>query len=248
MVTKCSQERTVEDEGVKVIENKPIEDGSGQYTLKHIFVGKSLPGYLTSIVPGLKELTLVEESWNRYPHCLTKYSCDAFGDRFDISVESMHVDNDRGEQENACNLDEKKLKLREVFHLDLTDVDEKHKDYNPERDLRTFKSDKTGRGELQDGWKKDAEPVMCCYKVSYVKLSGWWIPGFVETMIQDNSRDIMLKAQQDVFCLIDEWFGLSLEDIRDMEKKSNDELAKKLADKEDGDSDNSKADGEKPKE
>ena len=33
-----------------------------------------------------------------------------------------------------------------------------------EEDVKIFKSVKTGRGPLEEGWREDSKPIMCRYK------------------------------------------------------------------------------------
>ncbi len=52
-----------------------------------------------------------------------------------------------------------------------------------EEDLSTYKSEKTGRGPLKEGWKKTSDPIMCSYKVVEIKLDIWGIQGKVEDFL-----------------------------------------------------------------
>lgn len=86
------------------------------------------------------------------------------GARFTYTVETMHLDNDAGSEENAsfspsaipfyCNnslqilkMSKSELKQRVVKHIDIVDP-------VPEsEDPTKFKSEKTNRGPLQKGWE-----------------------------------------------------------------------------------------------
>lgn len=48
------------------------------------------------------------------------------------------------------------------------------KHYKEEEDLKYFKSAKTGRGPLVDGWRTNFQPVMCSYKLvnAYFEVFG----------------------------------------------------------------------------
>ena len=55
--------------------------------------------------------------------------------------------------------------------------------YKEAEDLKTFHSEKTGRGPLQEGWQKTSDPVMCSYKSVDVRLDVWGIQGRVESFV-----------------------------------------------------------------
>lgn len=79
-------------------------------------------------------------------------------------VRTIHVADDKGQQENVFGLSPQKLKERQVVFLDLgaDGTAGKPKDRNP----RLFKSEKTGRGPLTAGWlQQDDTPFMCAYKL-----------------------------------------------------------------------------------
>ena len=42
-------------------------------------------------------------------------------DSFEIRIESLHIDNDKGEQENVHQLDEDALRMRQVVFVDIAD-------------------------------------------------------------------------------------------------------------------------------
>ena len=42
--------------------------------------------------------------------------------------------------------------------------------YKEAEDLATFKSTKTSRGPLQEGWRDDTHPIMCSYKLVDVRF------------------------------------------------------------------------------
>lgn len=51
------------------------------------------------------------------------------------------------------------------------------------QDLRFFKSDKTSRGILQEGWRDTQDPIMCSYKLVTVKFEVWGLQTRVEQFI-----------------------------------------------------------------
>lgn len=225
-VAKLSRENTKGNEGVKVLKNEPIEDGSGQYTQKIYEIGKTLmPRWVTVIIPRLKNLSLVEESWNRYPVCLTQYASEYFGSDFSLEVKTMHL-NDTGTTENVHNLSKDELKQREIVYLDISNTEDlvSKKTYSEEKDPKHFKSEKTERGPLTEDWQKRSNPVMCCYKLVKVVTKAWWMPSKLARMVQDFSRGAMIESNRDLFLWIDEWIEMDMEDIRKLEDEVQQEL------------------------
>lgn len=52
-----------------------------------------------------------------------------------------------------------------------------------QQDLRYFKSEKTSRGMLQEGWRDTQEPIMCSYKLVTVKFEVWGLQTRVEQFV-----------------------------------------------------------------
>lgn len=51
------------------------------------------------------------------------------------------------------------------------------------QDLRHFKSQKTNRGPLQEGWIDRQDPIMCSYKLVTVKFEVWGLQTRVEQFV-----------------------------------------------------------------
>eukprot|EP00753_Platysulcus_tardus_P006595 PLAT14336.1.p2 GENE.PLAT14336.1~~PLAT14336.1.p2 ORF type:complete len:314 (-),score=145.00 PLAT14336.1:585-1505(-) len=247
MVMQASEDATADDAGVEVLVNEPYDntDGhldvseysgvkiprdAGQYTLKKYHLESKLPDYLVAICPRTA-MVLVEEAWNAYPHCLTVLTSGYLDTKkFSISIESQYT-SDTGTEENVLGLTDKELKKREIVEIDISKrpagmTDEEYKE---EFDPALFHSEKTGRGPLAEGWKDTTEPVMCCYKVVRASFSYWLLQGKVESLIIDQQTKLFASTNQRVFTSIDDWAGLSMEDIREMERASAERLAKMAA-------------------
>jgi len=221
MVARFSREKTSKGEGVEIIKNEPYEDdnGKGQFTHKIIHIGSHLPSWAKAIIP--ESMTQVEEkAWNAYPYVKTVYSCPFFGERFSITSETKYFDDDNA-QDNAHNLSDDKLKERTVDEIDIVmeDVDPKY--YKKEEDPKLFKSSKTSRGPFTEGWKKLAKPLMTIYKLQTVEFRVWGLQTKVEQWLQKSMvRDVLLLGHKQAFCWIDDWFGLTLEDVRKYEEET----------------------------
>ncbi|GAM29057.1 hypothetical protein SAMD00019534_122330, partial [Acytostelium subglobosum LB1] len=231
MVSKKSKEQTKGGEGIEILVNEPYENekSKGQYTHKVIHLQNSLPKLAAAVLPA-SALKVEEKAWNAYPYCKTIFSCPFFGDRFSITVESIHKAG-RGELENALDCDEDTLKKRTVDYIDIATDPIDSKDYVKTEDPKIFKSVKTERGPLDtENWRQTVEPVMTCYKLVHVEFRYFGLQTKAEALIQKTGvRDVLLKAHKALFCWIDEWFGLTIEDIRRIEEETKQALAKAMA-------------------
>ncbi|KAG6557712.1 hypothetical protein Mapa_000477 [Marchantia paleacea] len=217
MVAKYSASESTGDngDGVEILKNEPFveKDRRGQYTHKVYHLASKLPSWLVSLLPK-KALILEEEAWNAYPHCTTILKCP-FLNKFKLILDSTHVA-DRGTSNNALNLDPKTLKKRQVEYIDIA-MDQPER-YVEEEDPTLFASKKTGRGPLREGWQQNCEPVMCAYKCVTVDVPYWGFGSRIEKFISKNAqRKILLEGHRKCFCWLDEWFGLTMEDVRRME-------------------------------
>ncbi|XP_064088615.1 cytoplasmic phosphatidylinositol transfer protein 1-like [Macrobrachium nipponense] len=176
--------------------------------------------------------------------------------RLNIKIRTRY-ENNNGSSENCLNVNEEELKQRLVDHVDiLTDpIDEKY--YKKEEDLSIFKSAKTGRGPLQEGWRDTADIIMCSYKLVDVSFQVFGLQTKVEDWIMRAIRNVLLLGHRQAFAWIDEWHGMTLEDVRNyelgMQKETNERIqAAQLATDETGkkneDEKEEKKDGEEEEE
>ena len=82
----------------------------------------------------------------------------------------MVVEDDRGENPNALALSEKDLEIREIDDIDIAMDDFPSSSLGSigKEDPTKFKSEKSGRGPLKEGFQDTCEPVCCVYKVRLV--------------------------------------------------------------------------------
>lgn len=73
-------------------------------------------------------------------------------DRFEITVESLYLQNDRGEMNNALNLPNEILKKRAVEILNIAKDQVDDQDFASDNDPIKFRSAKTNRGPLDESW------------------------------------------------------------------------------------------------
>uniref|UniRef100_A0A2K6RJS6 Phosphatidylinositol transfer protein membrane associated 2 n=1 Tax=Rhinopithecus roxellana TaxID=61622 RepID=A0A2K6RJS6_RHIRO len=109
-----------------------------------------------------------------------------------------------------------------------------HNEYKTEEDPKLFQSTKTQRGPLSDNWieeyKKQVFPIMCAYKLCKVEFRYWGMQSKIERFIHDTGlRRVMVRAHRQAWCWQDEWYGLSMENIRELEKEAQLMLSRKMA-------------------
>ncbi|XP_076614647.1 membrane-associated phosphatidylinositol transfer protein 2 isoform X1 [Chaetodon auriga] len=237
MIQKKSREESCgEGSGVEILENKPYEDGpggSGQYTHKVYHIGKHIPSWFCAILPQAA-LRVEEESWNAYPYTRTRYTCP-FVEKFSIDIETYYKP-DTGNQVDVFNMSPAEKRQRTVDPIDIV------KDYIPpheylaEEDPKLYQSVKTKRGPLSDDWIEEINQnpgqsaVMCAYKLCKVEFRYWGMQSKIERFIHDvGLRKVMVRAHRQAWCWQDEWYGLTIEDIRQLELETQLALAKKMA-------------------
>jgi hypothetical protein len=227
-VAEASKNETGGGEGIEVVKNEPFEGvpllggkySKGQYTYKIFHLASKVPSMIKFLIPkGSTEIH--EEAWNAYPYCKTVITNpDYMKGNFMICIESMHC-GDSGDQENVHELPPEKLKHRDVVHIDIANDAVSNKETE---DPSKFKSEKTCRGPLTGDWKTTSKPVMTCYKLVTVEFKWFGIQSKVESFIQKTERRIFMNFHRQVFCWIDRWHGLTIQDIRDIEEKTKQEL------------------------
>ncbi|XP_062410095.1 membrane-associated phosphatidylinositol transfer protein 2 [Sardina pilchardus] len=237
MIQKKSREETCgEGSGVEILENRPYADGpggEGQYTHKVYHIGQHIPGWFRSILPKAA-LRVEEESWNAYPYTRTRYTCP-FVEKFSIDIET-HYKPDTGTKEDVFNLSSSEKRERTVDPIDIVKDFIAPHEYLAEEDPRLYTSEKTLRGPLTDDWIQEIEddpgksPVMCAYKLCKVEFRYWGMQSKIERFIHDvGLRKVMVRAHRQAWCWQDEWYGLTIEDIRQLELETQLALAAKMA-------------------
>ncbi|KAJ6633223.1 Phosphatidylinositol transfer protein alpha isoform [Pseudolycoriella hygida] len=207
-VAEASKNETGGGEGIEVLKNEPFDKypllggkySSGQYTYKIYHLASKVPAFIRLLAPK-GSLEIHEEAWNAYPYCRT--------------VITVH------------ELSAEKLKSREVIHIDIANDPIASADYKPLEDPTKFKSEKTGRGPLVGNeWMKNVDPVMTCYKLVTCEFKWFGLQTKIESFIQKSERRLFTTFHRQVFCWMDRWYGLTMDDIRAIEDKTKEELDK----------------------
>lgn len=230
-VAMASKNETGGGEGVEVLKNEPYENvpllngkfTKGQYTHKIYHLASKVPSWIKMVAPK-GSLEIHEEAWNAYPYCKTVLSNPGYmKENFYIIIETYHLPG-TGDMENVHELDDKKLKQRQVVHIDIANDPVLAGDYKKDEDPTTFKSEKTGRGPLSGQWKKTADPVMTAYKLVTIQFKWWGLQDRVENFIHSTEGRLFLNFHRQVFCWTDKWHGMTMADIRELEEQTKREL------------------------
>ncbi|KAK0417519.1 hypothetical protein QR680_013060 [Steinernema hermaphroditum] len=232
-VAEASKQETGGGEGVEVLKNEPFSDhplfdnkfSTGQYTHKIYHLQSKVPTIIRKIAPK-GSLAIHEEAWNAYPYCKTVLTNpDYMKDNFFVKIETIHLP-DRGTTENAHNLCPADLSKREVVRINIANDHEflHSADVKPDTSPSHFHSVRTGRGPLTGNWKETCQPVMCAYKLVTVHFKWFGLQKMVESFTHTQYPRLFSKFHREVFCWIDKWYGLTMEDIRAIEDKAQQEL------------------------
>uniref|UniRef100_A0AAR2KA28 Phosphatidylinositol transfer protein N-terminal domain-containing protein n=1 Tax=Pygocentrus nattereri TaxID=42514 RepID=A0AAR2KA28_PYGNA len=209
MISKHSLEQSSGGEGVEVVRNEPDthpQYGQGQVTEKRIYLSSKLPSWMRKFVPMIFYVT--EKAWNFYPYTVTGelHHC-SFVPKLQVKIETR-FENDNGSNENVS---------RQVICDCLT-----------LQDLSGWVSKRTGRGPLVDGWRNSARPIMCSYKKVQCSFEVYGFQSRTEEFIHRNIRDVLLVGHRQAVAWTDEWHGMSLEEVREYERKLQQETNSKL--------------------
>lgn len=222
-VAEASKMETGGGEGVEVVTNQAFDDPeiigaeypTGQYTFKIYHLKEKLPRILNMILPaGSTEVH--EHAWNAYPYCRTIISNPTYlKERFMIKIETIHAP-DRGTQSNAHNLPPDVLKKRDVRFINIAE--------DTTTDISKFTSKKTNRGPLVGNWMESCEPVMCAYKLVTVEFKWFGLQGTIEGFTMRQEAKLFSKFHNQMWTWVDNWHGLNLQQIREIEAQTQKEL------------------------
>ncbi|XP_036005811.1 phosphatidylinositol transfer protein alpha isoform [Fundulus heteroclitus] len=229
-VAEASKNETGGGEGVEVLVNEPYEkDGEkGQYTHKVYHLQSKVPQFVRMIAPK-GSLEVHEKAWNAYPYCRTILTNTYMKEKFMIKIETWHKP-DMGDQENVHNVE--KWDTVEVVNIDIADNSSiNQKDYKAEQDPAIFQSKKTERGPLGPNWQKELAnnpkcPHMCAYKLVTIEFKWLGLQNKMESFIQRVEKRLFTHFHRQLFCSIDDWIELTMDDIRRMEEETKNELDK----------------------
>ncbi|KAM0675397.1 hypothetical protein GVAV_001224 [Gurleya vavrai] len=223
IVAQLSKSESTGDTSIKILENVDhIHEvfGECRKTVKIMNLNSKVPSFIRAIVPSKKALRLEETSFNAYPRCNTNYKNLYFSEStFKMQVDSFHKEGADFE-ENVMNLPENIWKKTKIVNLDIS-----------ENIINKIFDPKNFKGGVIDGkgWiercKENNVPLMTCYKHVTVEVN--FFPfGSIAGKICDKMKEIFLEAHQRIYCEMDQWINLKIQDIRDIEEETKNELEK----------------------
>jgi len=178
-----------------------------------------------------KDSTIVhEKSWNMYPVVKTILYNEYFKKKARIELDTVTRDCVNGQfDENVHNLTSEQLEKREIVEIDIAEALSPN-EYKKEEDPTIFKSEKSGRGPLVPGeWIKNPKtPLICCYKLVLVEFKVYGLQTKVENYLKNMYKSIFSIFHRQIFCWIDKWHGLTIEDVRQIEEKLAKDLEKQI--------------------
>lgn len=225
-VAEASMKETGGGDGIEVLKNEPVEHptlGKCQFTHKVVHLEQKVPGFVRAIAPS-GSLQIHEIAWNAYPFCRTVYMNQYMKKDFFIRIDTWHKPGNK-DIENVHNLGQEDLIKREIVNIDIANDKVEPRDYKEDEDPTKFKSEKTGRGPLAKDWQEtQKDPIMTCYKLYGIKFKWWGLQGRVERMIVNSVLRLLTNFHRQLFCWLDKWFGMTIEDIRALEDKTKQDL------------------------
>lgn len=197
----------------------------GQYTEKRIHLSSRLPYWLQAVTP--RVFYVVEKAWNFYPYTITEYTC-SFIPKFRVEIYTKFENNSGLSVENPFQVPEEEYQAVTIDQIDIAFDELQAKHYKEEEDPKKFKSEKTGRGPLIEGWRETDEPMMCSYKLVHASFEVWGFQTRVEDFIHRCIRDVLLLGHRQAFTWIDQWFEMDIEAVRIYEKQQQEETNQKV--------------------
>ena len=85
-----------------------------------------------------------------------------------------------------------------------------------------------GKGALTPGWMERESEVMIAYKLTTISCTYFGISGTVEEYLEGYEYNLFKMSHRKFFCWIDEWHGLSDDEIREYERRLNEEMTAKM--------------------
>jgi len=249
-VAEASKNETGGGDGIEVVKNEPFdlenvtEDQKyhipeeelsangrvykqGQYTYKIYHLASKVPTFVKAIAPK-GSLEVYEEAWNAYPYCRTIITNKYMDKNMYIIIETFHH-GDNGNVQNIHELTGRDLSKREVVRIDVANDKPSSKDYKPEWDPCKIAAPKSGRtqplpADKTGEWMNQVNPVMCCYKLVKVWFKWFGLQNKMENFIMGAEQRLFTNFHRQVVCWQDNYHGLTMADIRQLEEKAKQEL------------------------
>uniref|UniRef100_A0A1I8IZ45 Phosphatidylinositol transfer protein n=1 Tax=Macrostomum lignano TaxID=282301 RepID=A0A1I8IZ45_9PLAT len=241
MIAKHCRQQSQLSEGVRVMLNEPYESpelGPGRYCEKKIYLGQGPPGLL--------DQPSVARGWDfragkiLQPFSDNKKQC-SYIPRLNIQVDTKFVDY-QIDIENIFSLSQSDLDRRRVVTIDIAADQLDSRKYRADElvrvhcaafdyrqvhpNTRCVAADLANWGACRflPGWQSRARPLHCCYKLVRAAFPVWGLQTRVEAYVQDRLvQQLLLHAHRQAAAWMDNWLGLSEDEIRTIESQLFDE-------------------------
>ncbi|KAK3036831.1 hypothetical protein RJ639_031309, partial [Escallonia herrerae] len=120
-------------------------------------------------------------------------------------------------------LNKEQLAARQVETIDIASATRDYWSYvigSNNVNMSTFQSARTHRGPLLEGWQDSCNPVVTAYKLVTIDAPYWGFGSRLEQALLSGERALFLESHRNCFAWIDEWYGLTVEVMRELEKQS----------------------------
>ncbi len=198
--------------------SKDGQTRKGQYMYKVYKIASKFPWFFRKILP--RELSILyEKSWNIYPISKTHIRNEYMKDKFHVFINTITKDCVNGVvEENVHNLTPEQLDKREIIVIDISEP-VSNKEYIASEDPTTFHSVKANRGPLKQGWINTHRPLVCCYKLVELEFKWFGFQGQAEGYMVGFYKKLFKKFHRQIFCWMDKWYDLKIEDVRRYERE-----------------------------
>jgi uncharacterized protein YbdZ (MbtH family) len=99
---------------------------------------------------------------------------------------NLHYELVCGWDRQCLELTPEELAARTVDHVDIAYEEVTPKHYKENEDPKFFKSKKTNRGPLKEGWRETHDPIMCSYKLVKITFEVWGL----QTKVEDYAHKV----------------------------------------------------------
>lgn len=122
-------------------------------------------------------------------------------------------------------LSEHDLKKRKRLLIDIAEYGAKEEMKQAE-DVSSWHSTKRTIGPLKPKWYLDPSlpKTMWCYKNVTITCKYFGLQSIVENLIRKQQKMIFTRSMRQMIVQMDEWDGLTMKDIRDLEEKTREKL------------------------
>ncbi len=200
---------------------------NGQYTYKIYKIASKFPWFIRKILP--KESTILhEKSWNLYPVIKTHIRNEYMKEKFHVFINTITKECLNGViEDNVHNLTPEQLEKREIVIIDITEAVSSN-EYLADEDPTKYYSAKGKRGPLKESWIGEQRPMICCYKLIDLEFVWFALQSKAENYMVNMYKKLFKKFHRQVFCWMDKWYDLSLEDVRKFESDVQRSLSERI--------------------